>query len=184
MASVKEVACPYCHALFIRTVKQLNVTIKRSGIWACKSCCTAKRNIDRAKPEGSTRIHNRSGYVLEKASGEWVGQHVLVMERHIGRKLTRGEVVHHIDQDKRNNELTNLQLMSNADHTALHNKLDPASRATFKKISIANRKLSLEQAEMVRSIVSCGASQRRAGEIYGVSQMVVSRIVRNVGYVE
>lgn len=50
--------------------------------------------------------------------------HVVVMEERMGRRLRPGEVVHHIDQNKQNNELSNLQLMSNADHAALHRRLE------------------------------------------------------------
>jgi len=50
--------------------------------------------------------------------------HVVVMEEHLGRRLLPGEVVHHIDQNKQNNELSNLQLMSSAAHTALHRRLE------------------------------------------------------------
>jgi hypothetical protein len=32
------------------------------------------------------------------------------------------EVVHHINQDRQDNRLENLQLMSRADHAALHNQ--------------------------------------------------------------
>lgn len=46
--------------------------------------------------------------------------HVVVMEKHIGRRLFPGEVVHHIDEDKQNNDLSNLQLMTNSAHVSLH----------------------------------------------------------------
>jgi len=46
--------------------------------------------------------------------------HVVTMEAAIGRRLRKGECVHHIDGDKLNNELSNLQLMTIADHAKLH----------------------------------------------------------------
>lgn len=49
--------------------------------------------------------------------------HVVVMERHIGRRLLPGEVVHHIDENKQNNDLSNLQLMTNSAHISLHRAL-------------------------------------------------------------
>jgi hypothetical protein len=42
------------------------------------------------------------------------------MEEHIGRYLKPGEVVHHIDGDKTNNDISNLMLLTNSDHMKLH----------------------------------------------------------------
>lgn len=47
-------------------------------------------------------------------------EHQLVMEAHIGRYLEKGEVVHHIDGDKSNNDISNLLLLSSSDHAKLH----------------------------------------------------------------
>jgi hypothetical protein len=43
-----------------------------------------------------------------------------VMEQHLGRYLTREECVHHVDGDKKNNSLENLQVMLRSDHARLH----------------------------------------------------------------
>jgi hypothetical protein len=51
-----------------------------------------------------------------------VMEHRLVMEYHIGRYLTKDEAVHHINHDRRDNRLENLQLMTHGEHTALHNR--------------------------------------------------------------
>ena len=99
MASVNKV-CPDCGHEFVRTVKQINAVIKRSGQWICKPCAMVKTNKARSKPVGSTRIHNITGYILEKTDAGWERQHVLVMEKSIGRRLVDDEVVHHIDENK------------------------------------------------------------------------------------
>jgi hypothetical protein len=46
--------------------------------------------------------------------------HRVLMETHVGRKLKTDEHVHHIDGNRANNELSNLQLMSAAEHAKLH----------------------------------------------------------------
>lgn len=56
-------------------------------------------------------IANAAGKVLE---------HVYVMYKAIGRQLNPGECVHHIDRDRANNNLSNLRLMSIAEHALLH----------------------------------------------------------------
>lgn len=44
------------------------------------------------------------------------------MEQKIGRKLRSDEVVHHINGDKTDNRIENLELISNSEHTSLHHK--------------------------------------------------------------
>ncbi len=47
-------------------------------------------------------------------------EHRNVMEQHLGRKLESEEVVHHIDGNQQNNNIPNLQLMTQSDHMILH----------------------------------------------------------------
>lgn len=68
-------------------------------------------------------IHN--GYVrisVGKNCGRL--QHVVIMEQHIGRKLSKNEVVHHINGVKTDNRIENLKLMTNTEHSSLHAKLN------------------------------------------------------------
>lgn len=62
-----------------------------------------------------------SGY-LEYTRGPYKGRsiHVVAMEKVIGRRLFANEVVHHKDENKTNNVLSNLQLMTRSEHTKHH----------------------------------------------------------------
>jgi HNH endonuclease len=50
----------------------------------------------------------------------YVGVHVLVMEEHLGRYLADDEIVHHKDDNKANNAIGNLELMTDFDHRSHH----------------------------------------------------------------
>ncbi len=91
-----------------------------------------------------TKGHKRNGYAEDniKFKGGWVNvwgyrerrvllngkntrvlEHRYVMEQHLGTKLTYWTDVHHIDGNKTNNQIDNLQLLSKSEHTKLHNSV-------------------------------------------------------------
>lgn len=53
----------------------------------------------------------KHGYVL---------YHRIVMENYLGRLLTDNEVVHHLDGDRHNNNIENLELMDRKKHSSMH----------------------------------------------------------------
>lgn len=85
-----------------------------------------KQNISKGRREWSKNNARGvslkpSGY-MEITTGEnkFRREHVVVMERRLGRTLGPGEVVHHVDHDKTNNDISNLEVMSVSDHSRLH----------------------------------------------------------------
>ena len=59
-------------------------------------------------------------YRALKINGKRVDTHHHVMEEILGRKLAKDEVVHHLDGNKLNNDPSNLQVMTRAEHSRLH----------------------------------------------------------------
>lgn len=66
-----------------------------------------------------------------------VQEHVLIAEKAIGKKLPPGAVVHHVDENKANNDPTNLVVCpSQAYHMMIHQRqaaYDACGNASFRK---------------------------------------------------
>jgi hypothetical protein len=83
------------------------------------------------KPEGNKFI-NREGYVLVKQTGHprsdnsgYVFEHVLVMEKVLGRPILSTEAIHHIDEVRHNNDPGNLMLFAKRGmHSGFHRDLE------------------------------------------------------------
>lgn len=64
----------------------------------------------------------------------WVPEHRWIMEKSLGRFLSKTEIVHHIDMDKTNNTITNLCIFDNAaDHFKSHGSLNICVKELFEK---------------------------------------------------
>lgn len=92
----------------------------------CSGSCRAKHRTGNSHPNwkgGRTTLH---GYViLHTASRTHEREHRVVMEALLGRALEPGEVVHHIDGDRANNDPGNLAVMSASAHSKLHHGNSP-----------------------------------------------------------
>ena len=65
------------------------------------------------------------GYVQTDAGLE----HRVKMERHLGRKLLPTEHVHHKNEDKRDNRIENLEVLTVQEHTSLHRSKHPKTKS-------------------------------------------------------
>lgn len=63
----------------------------------------------------------KTGYrVYSVGRNNRILEHRAVMQEHLGRKLDSREVVHHIDENRLNNAIDNLMVMSLTEHINLH----------------------------------------------------------------
>lgn len=80
-------------------------------------------------PESVRRMNNRLAQIESSSRradtyAKFYGRHEhrVMAEQKLGRPLRRGEVVHHIDGDKRNNAPDNLEVITQSEHINAHRK--------------------------------------------------------------
>ena len=95
---------------------------------------------------------------IKNENGTWVFEHVYLYEKEFG-KIPKGNVVHHVDEDKLNNDLSNLVCMTRGDHASLHHK-SHITEETKAKISAAN--LGKKRTEKHKANMSASSTQKKA----------------------
>ena len=84
---------------------------------------------DHHRAWGPTHGHHRYAY-----------EHDLVAEQKTGRRLSDGEIVHHIDGDRWNNDPANLTVETRSDHARAHGAA-PGARDRFGRFAAGTRRL-------------------------------------------
>ena len=124
-----------------------------------------------------------SPYETKTVNGRERPVHILLMEKILGRELNKNEVVHHINGDKQDNRPENLQVMTRAEHTALHKTGVTASEESLQKMSEAHkgwhstqRKLTDEQVQTIAKRLLEGATLTELSKEYGISKKTIAAI--------
>ena len=106
-----------------------------------------------------------STYHIIQINGKRYFEHRYVMEQHLGRKLGPDEVVHHINGNRKDNRLENLEVLSTFEHNSGHSKMK--YEAIKHNLGPARPVVCEETGEVFRS--SYAAAKR-----YGIQQASVS----------
>lgn len=85
--------------------------------------------MSRCKPNGSKYVDSTYGYVFIKVGGKWVREHVHKWKKLRG-PIPPGHIVHHKDENKRNNRIRNLECVPRAAHAQIHHVGAKRSEAT------------------------------------------------------
>lgn len=104
---------------------------KSSGLGYCpmhyarfKGYTKVKLNLPHQRPNhGSGKIIDKDGYSQIRINDKYRREHRFIMENHLGRKLLRNEAVHHINKDKLDNRIENLEVISFSEHRKIHSKI-------------------------------------------------------------
>lgn len=79
------------------------------------------KGVQVAWNKGVSKVYlTKQGYVSRDDKLE----HRTVIERHLGRKLSSKELVHHKDGKRTNNKISNLELTTRAEHAKYHGKIN------------------------------------------------------------
>lgn len=131
-----------------KSVKMGPAQYKRSDHHFCSVSCRMKYlnknlNPSRMTPEvkaklRKARLGSGEGKTYEKTYGRHT--HRVVAEQMLGRSLRKGEVVHHIDGNKRNNDPSNLMIFkSQAEHAKYH-RITEGGEKNDKPVSASERR--------------------------------------------
>ena len=106
--------CPNCKNLFTITANNRKFCSK-----FCWNKFQQKNPVLGDKSSTWRGGHYHRGYKIGLGKRE---EHRLVVEQHLGHKLTSEEAVHHINHIKDDNRIENLMVVSKSEHTLIHNK--------------------------------------------------------------
>lgn len=118
----------------------------------------------------------------------YVLMHRIVMENHIGRPLNKNEVVHHIDGNKFNNDISNLALMKRSEHSKEHGNLRGHKAVKLKcpncgKIFVRDFRNTFQNCKRVYGRFcsrSCSGVFAREAELHGLTHEMERAISENI----
>ena len=123
-----KIICDICSGLFWR--KKSYDNYKKN---MCGYKCQGKAMSDKFKIRSfeSPGI-NSWGYPCFRIERKQITCHRWAMELHLGRELKTDELVHHIDMDKMNYDISNLHLCTRDSHIVIHGTYNECCKSLMK----------------------------------------------------
>ena len=135
----------------------------------------------------------RDGYyqITSKKEGNYRKfLHRLIWETNYGKSVPEDYVIHHIDRNKQNNEINNLQCVKREIHSRYHIKRRKHKKISKKKMSENakgeknnNSKLTKNDVIKIKKLLNENeTTNTKIAEIFGVTQSTISDIKRGVSW--
>ncbi len=87
---------------------------------------------------------NRRGFIEGRVYRDGicqvVKQHRRLLEQHLGRRLYPAEIVHHINGNRQDNRIENLEIKTKGEHSKHHNLIRIYPKGRKNKLSLEERK--------------------------------------------
>lgn len=107
--------CLFCNIGFLASQLEIN---RNRGIYCSRLCANRGAGKFNATKIRNTKLKEKESNGYKKFHGRH--EHRVIMEKHLNRKLLRDEIVHHKDGNKGNNDISNLEVMTQSDHARKH----------------------------------------------------------------
>lgn len=123
------VKCDECGTIFESFLHSVKRQHTRIGKHLCRACALGTK-YRKAAPNGANHFNykhgmSQHGYRRIYHNGKNCYEHRVAAEVKLGRQLRKGEIVHHIDNDKLNNSSENIHVFeSRREHEACHEQME------------------------------------------------------------
>lgn len=126
----------YCHEHYLQNRAEQRKAKKAAGLkvrtkWIknCEICGQEFEAINKHISKYCPECWNKIKYKNLEADNNYNfkgerGEHRIIVENLLGRKLSYNEVIHHLDGNSKNNSIDNLLLLSRSSHVSLHRYLN------------------------------------------------------------
>ena len=116
-------------------------------------------------------------------------EHRYIMEQYLGRELNKDEIVHHINRNKADNRIENLQVMSRSEHIKIHNLPGKISEEAKRKLSeLYTHKPGFNRSKTKEDIIQIALkykefkNYRKVDRFFGFSNGTTGDIIRGKTY--